>query len=185
MPYCRVSFSVTSAMVASISTCSGMMSILCNMPSITEYSLGVAYIRSALFRRFARMRMRFSSSVPAVPASADRWLACRGGRAPRGATRRTLTRRGIDRSGRVLPAQIARREPSPLPNPVRHPVPTQPETSHFHGFHSGRGAPRRRRRRYVARREGALQQQFEIRTLAVLNVVDVPGPLGRVVSPAG
>ena len=35
----------------------------------------------------------------------------------------------------------------------------------------------------VARREGALQQELEIRALAVLHVIDVPGARGRILDP--
>ena len=42
VPYCSESLRSTSAIVASINTWSGMMSILRNIPSMTAYSLGVA-----------------------------------------------------------------------------------------------------------------------------------------------
>ena len=42
VPYCRASFSVTSAMVASMRTSSGRMSTLCNMLMIPSSSRGVA-----------------------------------------------------------------------------------------------------------------------------------------------
>ena len=42
VPYCSWSLRVISAIVASIKTCKGMMSILRSIPSMTPYSLGVA-----------------------------------------------------------------------------------------------------------------------------------------------
>src|SRR6266481_8423508 len=71
VPYCRESGPrSTSAIVASISTCSGMMSILRSIPSMTAYSLGVAYINKALLRRLAMIRIRFSVPPPG-PVSVD------------------------------------------------------------------------------------------------------------------
>src|SRR5258708_4824921 len=59
VPYCSASLSVTSATVASTSTCSGSTSILRSAASIRLYSDGVAKISRALLRRSGMMRIPF------------------------------------------------------------------------------------------------------------------------------
>ena len=57
VPYCSVSFSVTSAMVASMRTCIGTMSIFRSMARTVSSSSGVPKIRIALFCGFGRIRI--------------------------------------------------------------------------------------------------------------------------------
>src|SRR3954451_268463 len=70
------------------------------MRSITEYSLGVAYISNALLRRLATMRIRFSSSPLADPTSESGSVA---------GTWDVASPAGTDPDG-VLPVLLARDE---------------------------------------------------------------------------
>src|SRR5580693_4197870 len=136
VPYCSESLRSTSAIVASISTWSGMMSILRSIPSTTAPGTSGP----------ARQARSNTGPTTGPPETCSGTLA-------------TETHRAGSWPAPATDLQL---------------------------LGAGRSAPRRAGRRGdIAWRERALEEVFEIGALAVLYVIDMPGPRGGVLELVG